>query len=86
MGQPLLTLFKRQGRTPRRVSSGKPWKNGRKERLEGTFRRECLEAERVHSLLEDRVVLESWRRYDNQDRLHRALHDRTPAIASCGGR
>ncbi|MBA3611833.1 MAG: transposase [Nitrospirales bacterium] len=57
-----------------------PWQNGSHERFDGTFRLECLEAERVHSLVEATMVIEGWRRHDNQDRPDRALEYRIPTI------
>ena len=84
MAQPLLTFFKDQGILPSRIEPGKPWQNGSNESFKGTFRREGLDAERVHSLVEARVVIEAWRRHYNQDRPHSALGDRTPATAYWG--
>ncbi len=83
--QPVLTFFKRQGRTASRLAPGKPWPNGSNERFDGNFRLECLEAECVPSLVKARVMIEAWRRHYNQDRPHRAIGYRTSAIAY-GGR
>jgi len=75
----LLKFFKEQGITPSRIEPGKPWQNGSNESFNGTFRRECLDAERFHSLTEARVIIEEWRQRYNQDRPHSALGFQTPA-------
>ena len=85
MTQPLLTFFKDQGSTPSRITPGKPWQNGSNENFNGTFRRECVDAERFHSLTEARVVIEEWRQHDNHDRPHSTLGYHTPAIAYGAG-
>jgi len=56
--QPLFTFFEDRGMIPSRLTPGKPWQNGSNESLNGTFRRECLDAEVLHSLAEARVVIE----------------------------
>jgi putative transposase len=82
--QPLLTFFKDQGITPSRITPGKPWQNGSNESFNGTFRRECLDAERFYSLTEAQVVIEDWRRQYNQDRPHSTLDYHSPASAYWG--
>lgn len=47
--QPLLTFFEDRGMIPSGITPGKPWQNGSNESLNGTFRRECLNAEVFHS-------------------------------------
>jgi putative transposase len=84
MAQPLLTFFKDQGITPSRITPGKPWQNGSNESFNGTLRRECLDAERFHSLTEAQVVIEDWRRQYNQDRPHSTLNYHSPASAYWG--
>lgn len=84
MAQPLLTFVKDQGIMPSRIAPGKPWQNGSNESLNGTFRRECLDAERFHSLVEARVVIEQWRQHSNHERPHSALGYQTPATAFWG--
>jgi putative transposase len=73
--------FKDQGITPSRMTPGKPWRNGSNERFNGTFRRECLDAERFSSLTEAQVVIEDWRRQYNQDRPHSTLDFHSQASA-----
>jgi putative transposase len=80
----LLTFFDEQGITPSRITPGKPWQNGSNESFNGTFRRECLDAERFHSLTEARVVIEDWRQQYNQERPHSALGYQTPATVYWG--
>jgi len=80
----LLTFFDEQGIKPSRMTPGKPWQNGSNESFNGTFRRECLDAERFHSLTEARVVIEDWRQQYNQERPHSALGYQTPATVYWG--
>ena len=75
----LLKFFHDQGIKPSRITPGKPWQNGSNESFNGTFRRECLDAERFHNLTEARVVIEDWRQQYNQERPHSALGYQTPA-------
>lgn len=84
LAQPLLTFFKDQGITPSRMTPGKLWQNESHESFNGTLRRECLDAERFHSLAEAQVVIEDWRRQYHQDRPHRTLGYDTPATAYWG--
>ena len=75
----LLKFVEGQGITPSRITPGKPWQNGSNESFNGTFRRECLDAEQFHSLTEARVVIEDWRQQYNHKRPHSALGYQTPA-------
>jgi putative transposase len=84
IAQALTTFFAEQGITPSRITPGKPWQNGSNESFNGTFRRECLDAEQFHSLTEARVVIEDWRQQYNQDRPHSALGYQTPATVYWG--
>ena len=43
------------------IEPGKPWQNGSNESFNGTFRKECLNAEIFASLTEARVIIEKWR-------------------------
>ncbi|MEO6202829.1 MAG: IS3 family transposase [Nitrospirales bacterium] len=74
----LLKFFHEQGITPSRITPGKPWQNGSNESFNGTFRRECLDAERFQNLTEARVVIEDWRQHYNQERPHSALGYQMP--------
>jgi len=79
VAQALAKFFDEQGITPSRITPGKPWQNGSNESFNGTFRRECLDAERFDSLTEARVVIEDWRQQYNHERPHSALGYQTPA-------
>lgn len=65
---------------------GKPWQNGSNESFNGTFRRECLDAESFRQVMEAQVVMESWRRQYNQERPHSTLGYQTPASVYWGER
>ena len=43
-----------------RIEPGKPWQNGSNECFNGTFRRECLNAELFCSLMEAQMLKEQW--------------------------
>lgn len=73
MARPLLMFCKDQGITPSRIVPGKPWQNGSNASFNGTFRRECLDAERFHSLVEARVGIEKWRQHYNHERPQSAV-------------
>jgi putative transposase len=47
------------------ITPGKPWQNGRNESLNGTLRRECLNAELFGSLVEAQLVFALWCRSSN---------------------
>ncbi len=63
---------------------GSPWQNGSNESFNGTFRRECLNAEVFASLTEARVVIEQWRCRYNNHRPHSSQHYVTPEMAYFG--
>ena len=50
------------------IEPGKPWQNGSNESFNGTFRKECLNAEIFASLTEARVIIEKWRHRYNERR------------------
>jgi len=79
VAEALLKFFEEQGITPSRSTPGKPWQNGSNESFNGTFRRECLDAERFHNLTDARVVIEDGRQQYNHERPHSALGCQTPA-------
>lgn len=66
------------------IDPGKPWQNGCNENFNGTFRRECLNAEVLASLTEARIVIEQWRRRYNERRLHSSQNYITPEMAYYG--
>ena len=66
------------------IDPGKPWQNGSNESFNGTFRKECLNAELFTSLTEARVIIEKWRQRYNERRPHSSQHYITPAMAYFG--
>ena len=80
----LTRFLKEQDIRPSRIDPGKPWQNGSNESFNGTFRRECLDAEKFHSLTEARVVIEDWRRQYNHERPHSTLGYQMPATPYWG--
>lgn len=57
---------------------GKPTDNAFIESFNGTFRDECLNQNWFSTLAEARVVIESWRKEYNEDRMHSSLNYLTP--------
>ncbi len=66
------------------IDPGKPWQNGSNESFNGTFRKECLNAEVFSSLTEARVIIEQWRRRYNERRPHSSQNYVTPEMAYFG--
>ena len=61
------------------IEPGKPWQNGSIESFNGTFRRECLNAELFAHLREAKILIEQWRWQYNTQRPHSSLGYRRPA-------
>ncbi|MFM8457777.1 MAG: IS3 family transposase [Chthoniobacterales bacterium] len=61
------------------ITPGSPWENGHIESFHDKLRDECLNRELFGSLLEARVILESWRIEYNESRPHSSLGYQTPA-------
>ncbi|MEM1089097.1 MAG: IS3 family transposase [Pseudomonadota bacterium] len=76
--------LKRQHIQLANIDPGKPWQNGCNESFNGTFRRECLNAEIFGSLMEARVLIEQWRQRYNQHRPHSSRNYITPEMAYFG--
>lgn len=66
------------------IDPGSPWQNGSNESFNGTFRKECLNAEVFASLTEARVVIEQWRRRYNDHRPYSSQNYITPEMAYFG--
>jgi putative transposase len=66
------------------IEPGKPWQNGSNESFNGTFRRECLNAEVFASLTEAQVLIEQWRQRYNRARPHSSQGYITPEMAYFG--
>ena len=60
------------------ITPGSPWENGHIESFNDKLRDECLNRELFGSLLEARIILESWRVEYNTLRPHSSLGYRTP--------
>ena len=74
----------RRGIVLANIEPGKPWQNGSNESFNGTFRKECLDAEIFATLMEAKVVIEGWRRRYNERRPHSSQSYITPAMAFFG--
>ena len=61
------------------ITPGSPWENGHIESFHDKFRDECLNRELFGSLLEARVIVESWRMEYNEKRPHSSLRYLTPS-------
>jgi transposase InsO family protein len=60
------------------ISPGSPWQNGFAERLIGSIRRECVDHTVVLGEAHLRRTLQSYARYYNESRIHRALNKDAP--------
>jgi putative transposase len=60
------------------IDPGKPWQNGTNESFNGKFRDECLSLEWFRSRTEAAIVIETWRRHYNAERLHSSINYLTP--------
>jgi transposase InsO family protein len=67
------------------IKPGSPWENGHIESFHDKLRDECLNREVFGSILEAKVVVESWRIEYNQQRPHSSLGYQTPR-GVCGPR
>ena len=61
------------------ITPGSPWENGHIESFHDKFRDECLNRALFGSLLEARVIVESWRMEYNEKRPHSSLRYLTPS-------
>jgi len=61
------------------IEPGSPWENGYIESFNGKLRDELLNGEIFMTLLEAKILIESWRREYNEIRPHSALGYRPPA-------
>src|SRR5256885_11520706 len=79
--------FRAMGIRDKPIAPGSPWQNGFAERLIGSIRRECTDHVVALSERHLRRVLQSYARYYNESRTHRALNKDAPqhrAIESLG--
>lgn len=84
LAQALRDEMKRHAIQLANIAPGKPWQNGSNESFNGTFRKECLNAEIFASLTEARVIIEQWRRRYNERRRHSSQNYITPEMAYLG--
>jgi len=68
----------RRGVQTHHIDPGSPWQNAYGESFNAIFRRECLNRELFHGVLEARVKTEVWRQRYNNRRPHSSLGFRTP--------
>ena len=61
------------------IEPGSPWENGYVESFNGKLRDELLAREQFDTLLEAKVLIESWRTHYNTMRPHSSLGYRAPA-------
>lgn len=73
-----MTWLAAQGVAAAPVEKGSPQQNCYIERFNGTMRRELLDGETFHSVLEAKVVIGRFYDEYNHDRPHRSLGMRTP--------
>ena len=78
IGQAVGDWLKTKKIEPLFIAPGKPWQNGKCESFNGKLRDECLSREWFGSMREARVVIESWRKFYNNERPHSALGYLTP--------
>lgn len=76
--------MKKHGIRLANIDPGKPCQNGSNESFNGTFHKECLNAEVFASLAAARVFIEQWRRRYNERRPHSSQNYITPAMAYFG--
>jgi putative transposase len=74
----LMAWFKQLEVKPLFIEPGSPWENGYCESFNGKMRYQLLDGEIFYSLLEAKVVIESWRRHYNEFRPHSSLGGRPP--------
>jgi putative transposase len=82
----LQEAMRSEGVEPIQIDPGKPWQNGSNESLNGTFRRECLDAEIFRTFEEAKMVIAAWRRRYNRKRPHSSQGYITPEMAYYGRR
>ena len=61
------------------IEPGKPWQNEKCESFNGKLRDECLSREWFRSIREAKVVIESRRKFYNEERPHSSLGYLTPS-------
>jgi len=78
IGKAVGSWLEKNGVKPLFIEPGKPWQNGKGESFNGKLRDECLSREWFSSVKEAQVVIESWRKFYNEQRPHSSLGYLTP--------
>ncbi|HEY0657894.1 MAG TPA: IS3 family transposase [Pyrinomonadaceae bacterium] len=78
IGKAVNEWLAKNGIEPVFIEPGKPWQNGKGESFNGKLRDECLSREWFSSVKEAQVVIESWRKFYNEQRPHSSLGYLTP--------
>jgi putative transposase len=78
IGKAVGEWLQKNGIKPLFIEPGKPWQNGKGESFNGKLRDECLSREWFSSVKEAQVVIESWRKFYNEERPHSSLEYLTP--------
>ena len=73
VAKPVKDWLKQQGVATLYIEPGCPWQNAYAESFHSRFRAECLDRQWFHTVREAAVVVEAWRKYYNQERLHSSL-------------
>jgi transposase InsO family protein len=79
IGAELKLWLKERGVTPMFIEKASPTQSCYIERFNGSMRRELLNGELFHSVLQAKVVIEEWLLLHNTRRPHRGLGGKTPA-------
>lgn len=66
------------GIKPLFIEPGNPWQNSKGESFNGTLRDECLSREWFSSAKEAQIIIESRRKFYNEERPHSSLGYLTP--------
>lgn len=78
IGKAVGDWLEENGIKPLFIAPGKPWQNGRGESFNGKLRDECLSREWFSSVKEAQAIIESWRKFYNEERPHSSLEYLTP--------
>jgi putative transposase len=78
LSKALLRWIVAQGICTALIEPGKPWQNGVAKSFNGKFCDECLSLEWFRSRAQAKILIEEWRRHDNEVRPHSSLGSLTP--------
>jgi transposase InsO family protein len=77
----LAVFLSQKGASSRFIKPGSPWQNGFAESFVSTLRRDLLDVEVFHNLMDVHLKLALYLRYYNEERPHSSLRYRPPAKA-----